>query len=207
MSKKTNPPRSPGRPKADVDQASAQSKILMTASRLFMEYGYEPVSLQQIASLCNVTKASIYYHFSSKPQLFTVAITRMMAMGMQQTALRLEEPGTLQERLIKVAEAKMQHSHIETETMMREAEKHLNIEQLTQIREAENRIYEVLATHFQREMDSGYLRLASPMLLAHAFTSLLMLANREDVHNMHATIADLAQELVALFLDGAVHSK
>ena len=207
MSNKTNPPRSPGRPKADADQASAQSKILMTASRLFMEYGYEPVSLQQIASLCSVTKASIYYHFSSKPQLFTVAITRMMAMGMQQTALRLDEPGTLQERLIKVAEAKMQHSHIETETMMREAEKHLNIEQLAQIREAEIRIYEVLSTHFQREMDSGYLRPASPMLLAHAFTSLLMLANREDVRNMHATIADLAQELVALFLDGAVHNK
>ncbi|MEC0125712.1 TetR/AcrR family transcriptional regulator [Paenibacillus pabuli] len=205
MSKKTNPPRSPGRPKAGADQASAQSKILMTASRLFMEYGYEPVSLQQIASLCGVTKASVYYHFSSKPELFTVAITHMMAMGMQQTALRLDEPGTLQERLIKVAEAKMQHSHIETETMMREAEKHLNPDQLSQIREAEIRIYEVLATHFQREMDNGYLRPASPMLLAHAFTSLLMLANREDVRNMHATIADLARELVALFLDGAVH--
>ncbi|MGC5774585.1 TetR/AcrR family transcriptional regulator [Paenibacillus pabuli] len=205
MSKKTTPPRSPGRPKAGADQASAQSKILMTASRLFMEYGYEPVSLQQIASLCGVTKASIYYHFSSKPELFTVAITRMMAMGMQQTALRLDEPGTLQERLIKVAEAKMQHSHIETETMMREAEKHLNPDQLAQIREAEIRIYKVLATHFQQEMDSGYLRSANPMLLAHAFTSLLMLANREGVRDMHATIADLARELVALFLDGAVH--
>ncbi|NMI04106.1 TetR/AcrR family transcriptional regulator [Paenibacillus sp. SZ31] len=205
MSKKTNIPRSPGRPKAGVDQASVQTNILMTASRLFMEYGYEPVSLQQIASLCNVTKASIYYHFSSKADLFTVAITRMMAMGMQQTSLRLDEPGTLQERLVKVAEAKMQHSHIETETMMREAEKHLDPEQLAQIREAEVRIFEVLATHFQKEMDNGYLRAASPMLLAHAFTSLLMLANREDVRNMNGgSIEELAQELVALFLDGAV---
>lgn len=205
MSKKTSVSRSPGRPKAGVDQASVQSNILMTASRLFMEYGYEPVSLQQIATLCNVTKASIYYHFSSKAALFTVAITRMMAMGMHQTSLRLDGSGTLQERLVNVAEAKMQHSHIETETMMREAEKHLNQEQLTQIREAEVRIFEVLATHFQREMDNGYLRTASPMLLAHAFTSLLMLANREDVRNMNGgSIAELAQELVALFLDGAV---
>ncbi|QOS81584.1 TetR/AcrR family transcriptional regulator [Paenibacillus sp. JNUCC31] len=205
MSKQTNPPRSPGRPKAGAEQTSAQSKILMTASQLFMEYGYEPVSLQQIASLCGVTKASIYYHFSSKAELFTVAITRMMAMAMQQTALRLDEPRTLQERLIRVAEAKMEHSHIETEAMLREAEKHLNPEQLAQIREAEVRIFEVLAAHFQREMDNGYLRTASPMLLAHAFTSLLMLANREDVRNMHANITDLARELVALFLVGAVH--
>lgn len=43
------------------------------------------------------------------------------------------------------------------------------------------------------------------MLLAHAFTSLLMLANREDVRNMNGgSIEELAQELVALFLDGAV---
>ncbi|MCZ1264302.1 TetR/AcrR family transcriptional regulator [Paenibacillus tundrae] len=205
MSKKTNPPRSPGRPKAGADQASAQSKILMTASRLFMEYGYEPVSLQQIASLCGVTKASIYYHFSSKPQLFTVAITSMMAMGMQQTALRMDAPGALQERLEKVAEGRMQQSHVDTETMMREANTYLDADQLAQIREAEVRIFEVLATHFKREMDNGYLRSANPMLLAHAFTSLLMLANREGVRDMHATIADLARELVALFLDGAAH--
>ncbi|MFS0872392.1 TetR/AcrR family transcriptional regulator [Paenibacillus xylanilyticus] len=207
MNKKTMPPRSPGRPKTGADQASAHSKILMTASQLFMEYGYEPVSLQQIASQCHVTKASIYYHFSSKPELFTVAITRMMAMGMQQTALRLEERGTLQQRLENVAAAKMQQSHVDTETMMREAETYLNADQLAQIREAEMRIFDVLATHFKQEMDSGYLRPANPMLLAHAFTSLLMLANREDVRTMHGSIEELAHELVALFLDGAVQRK
>ncbi|MEK4438584.1 TetR/AcrR family transcriptional regulator [Paenibacillus sp. FSL K6-2862] len=207
MTKKTTPSRSPGRPKAGTDQTSVQSKILMTASQLFMEYGYEPVSLQQIATLCHVTKASIYYHFSSKPELFTVAITRMMAMGQQQTALRLEEPGSLQQRLENVAAAKMQQSHVDTETMMREAESYLNADQLAQIREAETQIFDVLATHFKREMDSGYLRSANPMLLAQAFTSLLMLANREDVRSMHGSIEDLAHELVSLFLEGAVQRK
>ncbi|MGQ8873405.1 TetR/AcrR family transcriptional regulator [Paenibacillus sp. TSA_86.1] len=202
--KEASSTRAPGRPKAGADQASAYNNILMTASRMFMEYGYEAVSLQQIASLCQVTKASIYYHFSSKPELFTIAITRMMAMGMQQTTLRLEEPGTLHERLVNVAAAKMQQSHVDTETMMREAETYLNAEQFAQIRDAENRIFGVLATHFQQEMDHGYLRKANPMLLAQAFTSLLMLANREDVRQMHGTIVELAEELVELFLNGAV---
>ena len=207
MTKKTTPSRSPGRPKAGTDQTSVQSKILMTASQLFMEYGYEPVSLQQIASLCQVTKASIYYHFSSKPELFTVAITRMMAMGRQQTALLLEEPGSLQQRLEKVAAAKMQQSHVDTETMMREAESYLSADQLAQIREAETQIFDVLAAHFKQEMDNGHFRTANPMLLAQAFTSLLMLANREDVRTMHGNIGELAHELVALFLNGAVQRK
>lgn len=196
--------RPPGRPKAGADQASAYNNILLTASRLFMEHGYEAVSLQQIASLCQVTKASIYYHFSSKPELFTIAITRMMAMGMKQTTLRLDEPGTLQERLVNVAAAKMRHAHVDTETMMREAETYLNAEQLAQIRDAEKQIFDVLATHFQREMDLGYFRKANSMLLAQAFTSLLMLANREDVRHMHSTITELAEELVELFMNGAV---
>lgn len=98
----------------------------------------------------------------------------------------------------------MQQSHVDTETMMREAETYLNADQFAQIRDAEHRIFEVLATHFQREMDNGYLREANPLLLAQAFTSLLMLANREDVRRMHDTIAELAEELVGLFLDGAV---
>lgn len=203
--KQTSTARAPGRPKAGADQTSAYSSILLTASRMFMEYGYEAVSLQQIASVCKVTKASIYYHFSSKPELFTAAITRMMGMGMEQTALRLSEPGTLHERLVSVAAAKMQQSHVDTETMMREANAYLSTEQLAQIREAEHRIFEVLATHFQREMDNGYLRQGNTLLLAQAFTSLLMLANREDVRHMHETIAELAQELVGLFLNGAVN--
>jgi AcrR family transcriptional regulator len=202
--KTAGPTRAPGRPKAGTDQASAYTNILMTASRLFMEYGYEAVSLQQIASLCHVTKASIYYHFSSKPELFTAAITRMMDMGMQQTTLRLGEQGTLYERLVNVAAAKMQRSHVDTETMMREANVYLNAEQLAKIRDAENRIFDVLAAHLQQEMDHGYLRKANPLLLAQAFTSLLMLANREDVRNMNETIEELAQDLVRLFLNGAV---
>ncbi|MCZ4141925.1 TetR family transcriptional regulator, partial [Escherichia coli] len=75
--------------------------------------------------------------------------------------------------------------------------------QLQQIREAETRIFQVLATHFEREMKIGYLRRSNPLLLAQAFTSLLMLANREDVRSMHENIADLARELVNLFLEGA----
>ena len=82
-------------------------------------------------------------------------------------------------------------------------EAYLNAEQFAQIRDAEHRIFEVLATHFQREMDHGYLR-GQLLLLAQAFTSLLMLANREDVRRMHDTIAELAEDLVGLFLNGAV---
>lgn len=115
-------PRNPGRPKAAADQAPIQETILWTASKLFMENGYEPVSLQQIAKACQVTKASIYYHFTSKPELFKIAVTTILDKAYASTRQYLQEADTLESGLIRVAEAKIAKPHAEMETMMREAQ-------------------------------------------------------------------------------------
>ena len=86
-----------------------------------MENGYESVSLQQIAKACQVTKASIYYHFTNKPELFKIAVTTILDKAYASTH-RLQEADTLESGLIWVAEAKIARPHAEMETMMREAE-------------------------------------------------------------------------------------
>lgn len=67
MTEKTHK-RLPGRPKHGDDDISIQQTIIHTASKLFMEYGYETVTLQQIGKACSVSKPTIYYHFNSKPE-------------------------------------------------------------------------------------------------------------------------------------------
>ncbi|MCM3785522.1 TetR/AcrR family transcriptional regulator [Neobacillus mesonae] len=201
--KNTQSPRTPGRPKQTTDQIPIQETILKTASRLFMENGYEPVSLAQIAKICNVTKASIYYHFTSKPELFKIAVTTMLNGGYRATAKFLDESDTLEQGLLRVAEAKIARPHAEMETILREAEAFLSPEQIKEIRDSEHRIYEVMAGHFEEAMRQGVLREANAMLLAQAFTAMLMLGNREDTRNEYATPLDLARELVNLFFQGA----
>lgn len=197
-------PRNPGRPKAAADQAPVQDTILWTASKLFMENGYESVSLQQIAKACQVTKASIYYHFTSKPELFKIAVTTILNKAYASTRRFLDEADTLESGLIRVAEAKIAKPHAEMETMMREAEPFLSKEQMAAIREAEQRIHEVLSERFNQAMLAGELRKGNTMLMAQAFSAMLMLGNREDTRSGYAGPHEMAVEIVDLFMHGAV---
>ncbi|MDG0793154.1 TetR/AcrR family transcriptional regulator [Cohnella ginsengisoli] len=190
--------RAPGRPKGNTD---SRDLLLSTASALFMEFGYEPVSLNQIAERAGVTKASIYYYFSGKSELFAASVTEMMGRIRGFTRQILEQEGTLRERLIRVATVKMANTHVEFESMMREAIASLSEEQRRGIREAEHRIHEVLAACFADAAARGEMRGGEdPLLLAHAFSSLLMVAGRDTDGERRE---DLPVRIVDLFWQGA----
>lgn len=46
-----------------------KEKLLNTSIHLFMQHGYENVSVAMICKACNVTKGSFYHHYSTKDSL------------------------------------------------------------------------------------------------------------------------------------------
>lgn len=204
--KNTKTPRTPGRPKATAAEAPVQETILSIASMLFMENGYESVSLQQIAQACQVTKASIYYHFTSKPELFKIAVTTILNKAFESTRRFLNESETVKAGLIRIAEAKIARPHAEMETMLREAEPFLSESQLSAIRHSEQRLHEIIAERLDLAMQDGEIRRGNALLMAQAFSAMLMLGNREDARSGYASPYDMAVEIVDLFLHGAKKS-
>ena len=63
-------PGAPGRPK-DPSKGLA---ILEAAKRLFLEQGYDGVSMDQIAAEAGVSKLTVYSHFGDKDSLFTTVV-------------------------------------------------------------------------------------------------------------------------------------
>jgi len=55
-----------------VDETREQIKE--AASTLFQHYGYEKTSMDDIAKACHKAKGSIYYHFASKEDLYSVIV-------------------------------------------------------------------------------------------------------------------------------------
>lgn len=47
-----------------------KEEIINTARKLFLQYGYTKVSMEEIAKCANVTKKTIYSHFKDKSSLF-----------------------------------------------------------------------------------------------------------------------------------------
>jgi TetR/AcrR family transcriptional repressor of mexJK operon len=75
------PGRGPGRPKDPDKRAS----IVAAANALFLERGYEAVTMEAVAASARVSKMTVYSHFSDKAALFgTVvrAISDQMVAGL-----------------------------------------------------------------------------------------------------------------------------
>ena len=94
-------PNAPGRPK-DLGKRAA---ILESAKRLFVEQGYDGVSMDQIAAAAGVSKLTVYSHFGDKDALFAAAAR---AYCEQRLPAELFDPNPdlpLRERLLEIAQA------------------------------------------------------------------------------------------------------
>ena len=91
----------PGRPK-DLGKRAA---ILAAAKRLFVQQGFEGVSMDQIAGEAGVSKLTVYSHFGDKEGLFAEAVRAHCEDNMP-TALFEPEPDVpLRERLSDIGRA------------------------------------------------------------------------------------------------------
>lgn len=193
--------RKPGRPK--LQHSETKINILRTAAFLFMEIGYDNVSLELVAKRCGVTKASVYYYYSNKAALFTACLTYVMEIAHKSTLLILQEPISFKEQLTKIALKQMSNAHLDFESMMRDAAKELTEEQSKQIREAEAMLHGILMDAFQQAIERGELAAKHrPLILAHLFASLLTMKNHLSLKTM--VLEDLVTEAIDIFWQGAV---
>ena len=108
MAKPTSPTKpeaattaGPGRPK-DLGKRAA---ILAAAKRLFVQQGFDGVSMDQIAGEAGVSKLTVYSHFGDKEGLFAEAVRAHCEDNMP-TALFEPEPDVpLRERLSEIGRA------------------------------------------------------------------------------------------------------
>lgn len=55
-------------------------KIFETSMRLFAEKGYDATSIEEITAMVGVAKGTLYYHFSSKEEIFNFLIEEGMKL-------------------------------------------------------------------------------------------------------------------------------
>lgn len=93
MTKSTTRP--PGRPKDPERTRQRKDDILATSAIIFARQGYAATDLDEIAKVIGVSKATLYYYYESKEQLFLAAVD--LGMRKLQEAVRdlvdqIEEP-------------------------------------------------------------------------------------------------------------------
>ncbi|WP_167859636.1 TetR/AcrR family transcriptional regulator [Paenibacillus cymbidii] len=196
--------RSPGRPHAEPIAAPMREQILQSAAQLFMRFGYEGVSIQSVADDCGVTKATVYYYFPTKSDLFTSTIVRMLGNVKTRILSILELPEPLQARLIRIAEQYLNVPHFDMDIMLAKAAEAMTPEQTQAMREAEAAIYRVVVDAFDAAARAGEIRDVDPAVAGHAYIAVMRIGNTRYAEEkpLFASTSAAARAIVELIWQG-----
>lgn len=74
-------------------------KIFETSMKLFAEKGYDATSIEEITSIVGVAKGTLYYHFSSKEEIFNFLIEEGMKLLKNSISIKTEKQKTYIDKL------------------------------------------------------------------------------------------------------------
>lgn len=66
-------------------------KIFETSMRLFAEKGYDATSIEEITAVVGVAKGTLYYHFSSKEEIFNFLVEEGMKLLKNSIELKMSK--------------------------------------------------------------------------------------------------------------------
>lgn len=174
-------PRVLGRPRHDENAKPKKDIVLETATKLFIKEGYKNISMDDVAKACNVTKATIYYYYPTKGDLYTSALLAMMDRIRLSILQILEQPIEFKERLEQLIEIHLSATvDIDMKNFMREATINLSKSQLKEVQASENNMYKTIEQAMQREMEQGTIRKGNATFFAHAFMALMSVGYFKD---------------------------
>lgn len=200
-----HPTRPLGRPRKDTDRTSTKDLILQLATKLFLEKGYPVVSMDDVAQKCNVTKATVYYYYKTKADLFTDGVVQLMVRISHKIREILATDMPLKEQLFILAKVHLEATiDVNIHAFMKEAKNSLSTEQQLLIKEAENKMYGTLEEAFKNAMASGQLPSTNPFLAAHLYISMLTVGNNIDINHegRFQSLDDLVTQMINLYWDG-----
>jgi AcrR family transcriptional regulator len=111
----------------ELEDSEGRLRILRAAYPLFVERGYDGVSMQGIADAVPLNKATLYHHFQSKDDLFQAVVRMAMTRLYQQIEEIIEKGGSAGDQLASVAEQVFQESQSEFGQLLADAKKHLPV--------------------------------------------------------------------------------
>ena len=164
--------------------------------------------MDEVAKECGVTKATVYYYYSTKADLFTATMIQMMVRIRENMDQILSTNKTLEERLLNFATVYLHATmDIDMNNFMKDAKLSLSEEQLKELKNAEDNMYEVLEKALDNAILLGEIPKGNPKFAAHAFVALLSIGNfKDENHNPTlANIDELAKEIVSFYWNGLSH--
>lgn len=202
MNKKNERPL--GRPRTSDQAQPTKEIIIQAASRLFLAKGYPNISVDDVAKACNVTKATIYYYYASKAELFTETMVQMMIRIRKRMNVMLQKNLPLKERLFNITKTHLEATvDVDINGLTKGMKNALSDEQQERIHQAETDMNQALETAFTSAMEQGEIHNINTTFTVQAYLALLKTDNsiHED-EKIYQNAEQTAEQIVDLLWQG-----
>ena len=197
--------RTLGRPKSKGKTIPTRAVILQAATRLFFENGFQKVSVDDIATEAGMTKATVYYYFDTKAELFKETIVSLMGRIRERIIQILSADKPLYERLFDVTIAHLQATtSFDLDGFMRESRSSLSDEQIQSMKTAEEKMYSSIEDAFIAAGKAGEIPNINAKFAAHSYIALVKVGNykQSDGTRFFATVEETATNILNVFWKG-----
>ncbi|MGI9252952.1 MAG: TetR/AcrR family transcriptional regulator [Thermomicrobiales bacterium] len=149
--------------------ASGRERLLAAALDLFLEAGYDGVSMQQIAGAAEMTKGAPYHYFNNKEDLFAQALARHLERIHAGLIGRLNEASTLRDRMIESFCYLIEHSDPGMLRLVDDLRRQVGNEQMARYGVTLTRLQDFNLRLFEAAVESGLSLRCSPAQAADLF--------------------------------------
>jgi AcrR family transcriptional regulator len=156
-----------------VEVSDGRLRIVRAAYPLFVERGYDAVSMQEIADAVPIHKATLYHHFQNKDDLFLAVVRMGMTRRHAQVEQFIREGGSTADQLTKVALLAFRDSQSEFGRLMTDARMRISEDQQQQLVERCSDPWTLYEGIFASAIETGELPEVDPTLAATMFVGLI----------------------------------
>ncbi len=155
------------------ESSESRTRIVRAAYPLFVEQGYDTVSMQVIADAVPLNKATLYHHFHNKDDLFLAVVRMAMTRLYTQIQSFIQKGGSAADQLTRVAIQVFQDSQSEFGRLMTDVRSRLSPDQQQLLVERCSDPWTLYEQIFSTASSTGEIPEVDPTLAATMFAGLL----------------------------------
>jgi AcrR family transcriptional regulator len=189
---------------APAGTQEGRDRVLRHAQALFVERGFDGVSMQQIADSAGLTKAALYYHFRDKEDLFGHVVRRELDRVRLALGTVIAEEGTFRQQLERVARASFAWFQSDIGRVLGDLKTHVSEQRRLAIGCDIQPPYDIVRPCFERAMAAGELQddLDIEFVVPLFFGMLFSQMNRARMDGLTPPTDEAAAAIVDILLDG-----
>jgi TetR/AcrR family transcriptional regulator, mexJK operon transcriptional repressor len=109
-----------------IPEHDGRERVLREAHALFLDRGFAEVSMQQIADAAGMTKASLYYHFRDKEDLFAHVVHREGERLLGGLTEVFDQEGSFHDQLMRITLYLFSAIRSDIGRLMSDAQRHVS---------------------------------------------------------------------------------